>query len=289
MENMITAILAMMPVFLIGTVGELISQKSGVYNIGIEGVMAFGAITAILSYHFVLPDLWLSLAVGFFGGAAFGVLNSLLSINLKLDQVVVGFGLWFLGVGLSGFIHTTFLSGKPPVELFPRVLFSLDPVFYLSIGIWAMTWIVFSKTSAGLRIKAVGEYPKGADVVGINVFRTRWICVMVGCGLIGVAGAYLFMNFVQGFRTMVSGFGWMCFALVMFSRWRTPYTLLGAALFTAINGVQTRLQVSGIIILPLEFMNVLAYIAVIIGLVFTMATGGRGAMPASLYVPYERD
>jgi ABC-type uncharacterized transport system permease subunit len=81
----------------------------------------------------------------------------------------------------------------------------------------------------------------------------------------------------------------MCFALVMFSRWRVPYTLLGAALFTGINGVQTRLQAHGIIIMPLEFMNVLAYIAVIVGLVLTMATGGKGAMPSSLYVPYERD
>ena len=289
MISAVIAILAMMPVFLIGTIGELISQKSGVYNIGIEGVMAFGAITAILSYHFIAASLWLSLLFGFLGGTIFGILNSLLSIKLKLDQVVVGFGLWFLGVGLAGFIHTTFLAGRPPVEMFPKVLFSLDIVFYMSIALWAAAWLIFSTTSIGLRIRAVGEHPKAADVAGINVFRIRWACVTVGCGLIGLAGAYLFLNFVQEFRTMVSGFGWMCFALVMFSRWKVPYTLLGTAIFTAINVIQTRLQVSGIIIMPFEFMNVLAYVAVIVGLVITMATGGKGAMPASLYIPYERE
>jgi ABC-type uncharacterized transport system permease subunit len=287
--NVVVSILAMMPVFLIGTIGELISQKSGVYNIGIEGVMSFGAIAAILSYNFIAANLWLSLFVGFLGGAVFGIVNSFLSVNLKLDQVVSGFGLWFLGVGLAGFIHTTFLAGRPSVEMFPKVLFSLDAVFYLSIGLWAAAWVVFSSTSIGLRIRAVGEHPKSADVAGINVFRTRWVCVTIGCGLIGIAGAYLFMNFVQEFRTMVSGYGWMCFALVMFSRWKVQYTLLGTALFTAINGIQTRLQVNGIVIMPFEFMNVLAYFAVIVGLVITMATRGKGAMPASLYVPYERE
>ncbi len=287
--NTVISILAMMPVFLIGTIGELVSQKSGVYNIGIEGVMAFGAITGILSYHFILANLWLSLLVGALGGALMGVLNASLSINLKLDQVVVGFGIWFLGVGLAGFIHTTFLAGTPPVDTFPKVLLSLDAVFYLSIALWIAAWVVFSKTSLGLRIIAVGEQPKAADVAGINVFRTRWMSVLVGCALIGVAGTYLFMNFVQEFRTMVSGFGWMCFALVMFSRWRVPYTLVGTALFTSINAIQTRLQASGMVFMPLEFMSVLAYVAVIVGLVITMATGGRGAMPASLYVPYERE
>lgn len=285
----VIAILVMMPVYLIGTIGELISQKSGVYNIGIEGVMAIGAISAILSYNFVAANLWLSLAVGFLGGGLMGVLNSFLSIKLKLDQVVVGFGIWFFGIGVAGFIHTTFLSGRPPIETFPKLLFSLDPVFYLSIALWILVWIIFSRTSTGLRIIAVGENPKSADVAGINVFRIRWLCVIVGCGLIGVAGAYLFINFVQGFRTMVSGYGWMCFALVMFSRWKVSYTLLGAAIFTSINGIQARLQAAGIIFIPLEFMNVLGYIAVIIGLVITMAFGGRGAMPSSLYIPYERE
>lgn len=289
MINTVIAILAMMPVFLIGTIGELISQKSGVYNIGIEGVMAFGAISAIVSYHFIAANLLVSMIFGFLGGSVFGIVNSILSINLKLDQVVIGFGLWFLGIGLAGFIHTTFLAGRTPVEMFPKLMFSLDIVFYLSIALWAFTWLVFSTTSIGLRIQAVGEHPKSADVAGIDVYRTRWACVTVGCGLIGVAGAYLFMNFVQEFRTMVSGFGWMCFALVMFSRWKVPYTLLGTAIFTTINVVQTRLQVLGIVIMPFEFMNVLAYVAVIAGLVITMATGGKGAMPASLYVPYERE
>lgn len=289
MTDTVAAILTMMPVFLIGTIGELISQKSGVYNIGIEGVMAFGAISAILSYNFIEASLLLSLIVGFMGGGIMGIINAFLSVKLKLDQVIVGFGIWFFGVGVAGFIHTTFLSRRPPVETFKPILFSLDAVFYFSIALWILVWIIFARTSIGLRVTAVGENPQSADVAGINVFKTRWVCVIIGCGLIGVAGAYLFMNFVQGFRTMVAGYGWMCFALVMFSKWKVSYTLLGAAIFTGINGIQARLQASGIIFLPLEFMNVLAYIAVILGLIITMAFGGRAAMPASLYIPYERE
>jgi len=283
------AILAMMPVFLLGTMGELISQKSGVYNIGIEGVMAFGGISALLCQGFLSTNPLISLGVGFLGGALFGIINSFLSIRLRLNQVIAGYCLWFVGVGIAGFVNATLLPGVRPVVTFPRILRSLDMVFFVSLAVWLVIWVVMSKSRFGLRVRAVGESPKAADVAGIDVFRIRWICVTLGCGLIGCAGSYLFTDIVQGFRSMVTGYGWVCFALVMFARWKVPYVLLGAAIFTAINGIQTRLQVAGVIFLPTQFMNVLPYVAVIIGLVITKATGGKGAMPSSLDIPYQRE
>ncbi len=289
MIDVIIAILTMVPVYLLATNGELLSQKSGVYNIGIEGVMAFGAILGISSYNFIAPNIWLSLIVGFAGGAVFGVLNSILSIHFKLDQIIVGFGLWFFGVGLAGFIHKLFLSGLPPNETFGKVLFGLDPIFYLSIVVWIALSVLFSKTNAGTKIIAVGENPRAADTAGIGVARVRWVCVTAGCGLIGLAGTYLFMNFLQGFQTGVSGYGWTAFALVMFARWKAPYTITGAIVFSAVVGLQMRLQVAGIIFIPLQFLIVLPHIAVILILTLTMAFGAKGAMPASLYVPYKRE
>lgn len=291
MYEPIVAILSMLPIYILGTNGELLSQLSGVYNIGIEGVMAFGAITAILSYNFVAPNLWISMLVGALGGVVFGLLNSILSIHFKLDQIVVGFGLWFFGIGLAGFIQTTLLGGAPPIERFSAVLFDLDPMFYLSIVIGIILWIVISKTSLGLTIRAVGENPRAADSLGINVDKVRWFCVLIGCALVGMSGAYLYMNYLQGFRTMVSGFGWMCFALVMFARWRVLNTFVGATVFSAIIGIQSRMQVAGIIIIPVEFLSVLPHIAVIIVLVAACVTAkfGKSAMPSSLGTPYIKE
>lgn len=288
MWDVIVSILRIIPIYLMGTYGELLSQKSGVYNIGIEGVMAFGAISGIMSYHFIIPDLWISLAVGFLGGAIFGLINSVLSINFKLDQVVVGFGLWFFGIGLAGFLSTSFLAGAPPNRIFDPIFLDLDPIFYLSIFLSLFFCIFFAKTSKGLMIRAVGENPRATDALGIDVDKVRRICVVIGCGIIGLAGTYLFMNFLQGFRTMVAGYGWICFALVMFARWKAPYVPAGASLFSAVGAIQLRLQVAGVEIIPTEFMSVLPHIAVIVVLTLTMTMGGKGAMPSSLGVPYKR-
>lgn len=291
MYEPIVAILSMLPIYILGTNGELLSQLSGVYNIGIEGVMAFGAILAIISYNFIIPNLWISMLVGAFGGVIFGVLNSILSIRFKLDQIVVGFGLWFFGIGLAGFIQTTFLAGSAPIERFSAVLFDLDPIFYLSIIVGIVLWIFVSKTSLGLTVRAVGENPRAADSLGINVDKVRWLCVLAGCALIGMSGAYLYMNYLQGFRTMVSGFGWMCFALVMFARWKVLNTFVGATVFSAIIGIQSRMQVAGIVIIPVEFLSVLPHIAVIIVLVAACVTAkfGKSAMPSALGTPYIKE
>ncbi len=286
--KLILGALSIMPIYLIASTGEMLSQKSGVYNIGIEGVMAFGAITAIVFYGFVTPNIWSSMIVGFFGGCLFGIMNSYLSIYEKLNQVVVGFGLWFLGIGIAAFIYTLYLSGSPPTENFGKILFSLDPIFYISIAIWLALAIVIKKTGWGLRINAVGEDPMAADSVGIQVDRVRLACVVVGCGLMGLAGAYLFINFMQGYRTMVAGYGWISFVLVMFAKWNVNYLLPGAFLFSIVGGLQLRLQAVGISFLPEEFMSVLPHIVVILVLVISAFFGAGKVIPSALGEPFER-
>lgn len=283
------AILEMSPVLSIAAFGQLLSQKSGVYNLGIEGIMASGAVSAVLGYSIGLGP-WLSLFLGFFMGALFGMLLSLLSERFKLNQIVIGFGLWFLASGLAGSVYAMILAPQEIViKPIDAVLFSLDPVFYLSIAIFVCLMFFFSKTRPGLAVKAVGENPRAAETAGIDVGRTRWICNMIGSGLIGLAGAYLAIDVLQGFTyTMVSGYGWIAFALVIFGRWETHYVFLGSFVFTATTAIATRLGILGIQILPPSYVVYLPHIAVIVGLTLAMILGKKMGMPAALGQPYER-
>jgi simple sugar transport system permease protein len=223
-------------------------------------------------------------------GALFGMLLSLLSERFKLNQIVIGFGLWFLASGLAGSVYAMILAPQEIViKPIDAVLFSLDPVFYLSIAIFVCLMFFFSKTRPGLAVKAVGENPRAAETAGIDVGRTRWICNMIGSGLIGLAGAYLAIDVLQGFTyTMVSGYGWIAFALVIFGRWETHYVFLGSFVFTATTAIATRLGILGIQILPPSYVVYLPHIAVIVGLTLAMILGKKMGMPAALGQPYER-
>jgi len=285
----IIAILEMSPVLSIAAFGQLLSQKSGVFNLGIEGIMASGAVFAVLGYSIGLGP-WLSLLFGFLIGALFGMLLSLLSEKLKLNQIVVGFGLWFLALGLAGSVYAMILAPqKIDIKPIDPVLFSLDPVFYLSIVIFIFLGFFFSMTRQGLAVKAVGENPRAADTAGIDVEKVRLICNVTGSGLIGLSGAYLAIDILQGFTyTMVSGYGWIAFALVIFGRWETHYVFLGSFVFVSTTAIATRLGILGIQILPPSYVVYLPHIAVIVALTLTMMLGKKMGMPAALGHPYER-
>ncbi len=285
----IVAIFEMSPVLSIAAFGQLLSQKSGVFNLGIEGIMTFGGVFAVLGYS-IWPSPWLSLFLGFIAGVLFGTLLSLLSERFKLNQIVVGFGLWLLALGLAGSLYATILAPQEIViKSIDAILFSLDPIFYFSIILFVSLAFFLSKTRQGLAVKAVGENPKAADTAGIDVEKTRWICNMIGSGFIGLAGAYLAIDVLQGFTyTMVSGYGWIAFALVIFGRWETHYVLLGSFVFTATTAITTRLEILGIEVLPLSYVVYLPHIAVIVGLTLAMILGKKMGMPAALGQPYER-
>ena len=284
------AILSFFPVIGLATLGGFLGQKSGVWNISIEGMMAFGTFSGVLAYHYLGGFIALGLLVGFCLGMVWGVVLSILCVYYNLDQIVVGFGLWFLTEGLAGFLYFTTLPSVRIKETFGPKLFSLDPVFYVTLASFALLYIFLKNTKIGLAIVAVGENPRAADAAGIDVYRVRWMCTTIGAAFVGLSGAYLSLVILQGFTyQMVAGYGWAAFALVLFGRWTTRGTFLSAMFFTFLIGIQTRMQVAGLQLIPSEFMVVLPHIGVVLALIVMGVLGRRGGMPKALGVHYERE
>lgn len=290
MLQAIPSILSFFPVIGLATLGGFFSQKSGVWNIALEGMMSFGAFSGVFAYHYLGHSIWVSLLFGFCMGFLFGTLLSILCVHFSLDQIVVGFGLWFLTEGLAGFLYYTVLPSVRITQTISPTLLSLDPIFYLSVISFGILYIFLRNTRGGLAVVATGENPKAADAAGINVYKVRWICTALGSAFIGLAGSYLSLVILQGFTyKMVAGYGWIAFALIMFGRWTTPGIFFSSLFFTFLIGIQTRLQVAGILFIPPEFIVVIPHIGVIIALSLAGAIGKRAGMPAALGIYYERE
>jgi simple sugar transport system permease protein len=211
----------------IAALGELIGQRSGVLNVGIEGVMLFGA-----TLGFMTAQITGSYLLGFLAGIAIGGLIGLLhgffSITLGGDQVVSGMGIWILGFGLTTYIGNPF-TGPLGMERIPNIM-GLSPFFFLGIVLAVTAWFVLSKTSLGLRIRSVGENPSVAEVSGINVAKTRYLCVVTGGMLMGLAGAIYSLDYNPVWNyNFLMGWGFIALALVFFSMWN-PLILLGGSL-----------------------------------------------------------
>ncbi len=214
-------------IFIFAALGELINQRSGVLNVGIEGVMLFGA-----TLGFIVAQSSDSYLLGFLAailiGGLLGLLHGFFSITLAGDQVVSGMGIWILGFGLTTYIGNPF-TGPLGMERIPAIL-GVSPFFYLGIGLVAVTWFVLSRTSLGLRIRSVGENPAVAEVSGISVARTRYLCVIAGGILMGLAGAIYALDYNPVWNyNFLMGWGFIALALVFFSMWN-PWILLGGSL-----------------------------------------------------------
>jgi ABC-type uncharacterized transport system permease subunit len=290
MLGVLASILSFFPVIGLATLGGFLSQKSGVWNIALEGVMAFGAFSGVLAYHYLGGSIWFSLLFGFLTGLLVGAVLSLLCVRLGLDQIVTGYGLWFITEGMAGYLYYTALPSVRVVETIGPEILSLDPVFYLTLLSYGALYVVMGKTRHGLAVKAVGESPRAADTAGVDVGRVRGVCTTLGSGFASLAGSYLSLVVLQGFTyKMVAGYGWTAFALVLFGRWTTRGIFLGSLFFTLLIGLQTRLQVIGIGFIPPEFVVVLPHVGVILALALAGAIGRRAGMPAALGVHYERE
>jgi len=214
-------------IFTIAALGELINQRSGILNVGIEGVMLFGA-----TLGFIAAQSTGSYLVGFLVGIAIGgllgLLHSFFSVTLGADQVVVGMGIWILGFGLTTYIGNPY-TGPLGMERIPTIL-GVSPFFYVGIALVIVTWFVLSKTSLGLRIRSVGENPSVAEVSGIDVAKTRYLCVITGGMLMGLAGAIYSLDYNPVWNyNFLMGWGFIALALVFFSMWN-PLILLGGSL-----------------------------------------------------------
>jgi general nucleoside transport system permease protein len=231
-------------IFTFAGLGELINQRSGLLNVGIEGVMLFGAtlgfMVAKTTGNFLFGFL-VAIAIG----GLLGLLHGFFSITLGADQVVVGMGIWILGFGLTTYIGSPY-TGPLGMERISTI-FGLSPFIYIGITLVVVAWFVLSKTSLGLRIRSVGENPSVAEVSGISVARTRYLCVTVGGMLGGLAGAIysLFYNPVWNYNFLM-GWGFIALALVFFSMWN-PLILLGGSL---LFGIMWQLSLNPQLVLP---------------------------------------
>jgi simple sugar transport system permease protein len=278
-------------IFTFAALGELIGQRSGVLNVGIEGVMLFGA-----TFGFIAAQTTGSYAIGFLVaiaiGALLGLLHGFFSITLGGDQVVSGMGIWILGFGLTTYIGNPY-TGPLGMDRIPTV-FGLSPFFYLGILFVIITWYVLSKTSLGLRIRSVGENPSVAEVSGINVSKTRYLCVVVGGMLMGLAGAIYSLDYNPVWNyNFLMGWGFIALALVFFSMWNPLTLLAGSLLF----GTLWQLSLNPQLVLPGVFSRYvwrMVPFAITLGVLLLMATKWfrtkwGAAKPEALGQPYIKE
>lgn len=215
-------------IFALAGLGELIDERAGVLNVGVEGMMLFGATFGFIAAQ-TSQDHLLGFVVGVGIGALLGLMHGFFSITLGVDQVVSGMGIWILGFGLTTYIGNPY-TGPLGMDRIQPIFAGLSPMFYLAIALVLVTWFVLSRTAIGLRLRAVGESPDVAEVSGINVNGTRYIAVTIGGMLAGLAGATysLFYNPVWNYN-FLAGWGFIALALVFFSMWH-PLIMLGGAL-----------------------------------------------------------
>ncbi len=288
---------------LLGTLGELICERAGVLNLGIEGIMTAGAMSGWMAVY-QGADLWTGVAIAAAVGMAFGLFHALLTVPLGLSQHVTGIGITLLATRLAYFTYRMVLpEATSPPRIAPfepliipvlsdlpfvgEALFRQTPLTWLAITLVALVAWVLNKTPLGLAVRAVGESPAAAESQGINVYAVRIGAVMAGSALMAVGGAFLTMSaFNAYFFEMIAGRGWICIALVVFASWRPGKALLGALLFGAFDAFQVRLQQEAVSVgVPYQVFLMLPYLLSIAALI---AVSRSAAYPQALMVPYRK-
>ncbi len=287
---------------ILGTLGELICERAGVLNLGIEGIMSFGAMAGWM-WVFQGGDLWGGLVFAAFTGALFGLLHSLLVVHLGLSQHVSGIGITMLASALGFFIFRMLLpdSTTPPkiipfqpldipvlseLPFFGEALFSHTAFTYLVLCCVPLVMYMMYRTPFGLAIRMAGENPMAVEAQGINVLTIRTLAVMLGSSLMAMAGAYLTMSAFDAFYFgMVNGRGWICIALVIFASWKPGRALLGALLFAGLDALQVRAQQMGAAVIPYQFFLMLPYLISIAAMVLI---AGKARYPQALLAPFRR-
>jgi ABC-type uncharacterized transport system permease subunit len=284
------------------TMGELISERAGVLNLGIEGIMTAGAFAGWFTVY-VGGDLWTGVLVAAIVGGLFGLLHGLLTVPLGLSQHVVGIGVTLFATSMTYYIYRLALpevTSPPKIEPFQplpvpglsqlpligEALFSQTALTYFAFAVVALTAWVLYRTPLGLAVRAAGENPSAVEAQGISVTGIRLGAVVVGSALMAVGGAFLTLSaFNSFFFNMINGRGWICIALVVFASWRPGKALLGAVLFAAFDAFQVRLQQLSGGVVPYQVFLMLPYVLSILALVL-MAR--RATYPKALMIPYQK-
>ncbi len=293
---------------LIATIGELITERAGVLNLGVEGMMLAGALTGFV-VAYTTGDPWLGAGAALLAGGVLSLLHGLVAISLRGDQVVSGLALTFVGRGITAVLGAPYVPIRdvprlPTVTIpFLQSVPVLGPifgrqniVFYLGILLIPLTWFVIHRTRWGLHLRAIGEYPAAADAVGINVALLRYVYVFVGGALAGLAGAALSLAVTPlWIEDMTAGQGWIAVGLVIFARWDPLRAAVGSYIFGALFRMPLDLQAvpwlpfAGNPILGV-WLRMVPYAFPVIVLAFTSRAVVRRRLgaPAALGLPYVR-
>lgn len=297
---LLTIVTASTPL-LIAALGELVAERAGVLNLGVEGMMAMGAACGFAG-AVAFDSTLLGVVCGVLAGAAMAALFALVALGLAANQVGAGLALTIFGLGLSGLIGASFVGARrDPIDpvavpglvdlpLVGQLLFGQDLFVYLSVALTAAVAFFLARTRAGLNLRALGENHVSAHALGLPVLRTRFWAVIFGGACAGLAGAYLSLVYTRFWSPgMIAGRGWISLALVVFAAWRPGWTVVGAYVFGAATVLQLHAQAAQFG-LPGQALSAVPYLATILALVLLSLRHGRVAgAPGSLGAPFVPD
>ena len=284
--------------YLYAAIGEMFAQRSGVFNLGVEGIMLMGAYSGFF-VAMTTGNLWLGLLAAALTGLLMGFMMSFISVTLQAEQGISGIGLHLFGLGLSSLLFkktmssVQSISGFQPIKIpvlgdlpyLGEMFFNHNLLVYVAFLIVPIALWVLNYTTLGLKIRAVGQKPEAADSLGVGVAATRYLTVSFGGMMAGIAGASLSIALINLFQeNMTNGMGFIAVALVYFGGWNPIGVLAGALLFSFVNALQLWIQVKGINI-PSDFAVMMPYVLTIVALAFAVR---RARNPAALGRPYER-
>lgn len=294
------AIIAGTPL-LLATLGEIVTERAGIINLGMEGLMSSGAVTAFI-VTFTTGSPWLGLLAAILVGALLSSIHGFVCIGLRSNQVVSGLALTMLGLGISGLWGKPYIGRPLPnrmpyldikgfsdIPIFGQIFFNHDWYVYLSVVLGIGLWFLLKHTRMGITLRSVGENPKAAEAQGIVVNRVKYLAVLAGGGLAGMAGAYLSTAYSGSWNEgMTAGRGWIVIALTIFALWQPGGAFLGAYLFGGIFVLQYMLQPLGI---SPNLLSMLPYASTLMVLLaYGLSKSGKRRMnaPATLGEPYVR-
>lgn len=301
--NLLAAGIGLAAPLLIAALGELYSERAGVLNIGIEGMMLAGAWGGFVGTHFS-KSLWVGLLAAVLTGLLLALLNGLLTISFMVNQVVSGIAINILTAGLTMYLYRV-IFGIPllPITITPfqkisipvlsripyigDIFFNHNLMVYLAFLLAPVAYYVLYKTSFGLEIRSVGEKPEVVDSAGLNVFRMRYIGMLIGGTMAGLAGAFYSLAYLNMFSSnIISGRGFIAFSAVIFGGWHPVRIMVATLIFGIADALSTRVLTAGIKLIPYELLLALPYLVTIIA---TLLLSRSSVAPASLGVPYQKE
>ena len=297
--SLLAATLRISPPIVLASIGGAYSERTGIINIGLEGMILMGAFAGAAGSHF-LGNPWLGVLCAVLAGGMLGLLHAVLCIRFKANQVVSGVGVNILSLGLTTLLLQVIWGNRGASDTVPgidplqlpiikdipvvgEIIGNQNPLVYIMLIIVVFAWLIMFRTPIGLRIRAVGEHPEAADTVGIHVHRIQYMCVTVSGMLSGLGGAYLSLGWLNLFsQNMSAGRGFIALAANIFGKWNPAGTFGASLLFSFTDALQIKLQGVGI---PIQFIQMIPYILTILVLASAVK---RAVPPAAIGKHYEK-